>query len=143
MVLRHSVERMLRTLKHAGKFDGVAGIVVGACVRCDEPSDVTPYTLNEILDQVLGNLGLPVFSGLVLGHTEEQLTLLLGVEADGRKCMYAHHHRSRRLVLIGRGSMRRAQAQLAYSNPAQPLPGCGFHSTASGQLFAEPCHLAS
>ncbi len=78
---RYAVARMLRTLKHAGKFKDVAGIVVGACARCDEPSDVTPYTLNEIFDQVLGDLGVPVFSGLVLGHTDEQLTIPLGVQA--------------------------------------------------------------
>jgi muramoyltetrapeptide carboxypeptidase len=85
---RYAVARMLRTLKHAGKLDDVAGIVVGACVNCDEPSDATPYTLNEIFDQVLGSLGKPVFSGLVLGHTDEQLTVPLGVQAsmDASSC---------------------------------------------------------
>lgn len=85
----YAVARMLRALKHGGKFDDVAGVVVGACANCDEPSSATPYTLNEIFDQVLGDLGVPVFSGLVLGHTAEQLTVPLGTQAsmDASACM--------------------------------------------------------
>jgi muramoyltetrapeptide carboxypeptidase len=84
----YAIARMLLTLKHAGKLDQVAGIVVGACARCDEPSEASPYSLNEVFDQVLGNLKVPVFSGLVLGHTDEQLTLPVGVQArmDASKC---------------------------------------------------------
>lgn len=84
----YAIARMLMTLKHAGKFDDVAGIVVGACARCDEPSEASPYSLNEVFDQVLGNLKVSVFGGLVLGHTDEQITLPVGVRAsmDASKC---------------------------------------------------------
>lgn len=84
----YSMARMLLTLRHAGKFKDVAGVVVGACARCDKPSEASPYTLNEVFDQVLGDLGVPVFSGLVLGHTDEQLTVPLGVQArmDANAC---------------------------------------------------------
>ncbi|WP_309090069.1 LD-carboxypeptidase [Phenylobacterium sp.] len=77
----YSVARMLLTLKHAGKFRDVAGVVVGAFARSDGASDVTPYTLNEVFDQVLGQVGVPVFSGLAIGHTDEQLTLPVGARA--------------------------------------------------------------
>lgn len=77
----YAIARMLLTLKHAGKLEGVAGVVVGACARCDGGSDVSPYSLNEVFDQILGDLGVPVFGGLVLGHTDEQLTLPVGVQA--------------------------------------------------------------
>jgi muramoyltetrapeptide carboxypeptidase len=77
----YSMARMLLTLKHAGKLQQAAGIVVGACNNCDGPLEVSPYTLNEVFDLTLGDLKIPVFSGLPIGHTAEQLTLPLGVRA--------------------------------------------------------------
>jgi muramoyltetrapeptide carboxypeptidase len=34
-----------------------------------------------VLDNILGNLKVPVLSGLTIGHTDDQLTLPLGVAA--------------------------------------------------------------
>ncbi|MDZ5647572.1 LD-carboxypeptidase [Nitrospirillum sp. BR 11828] len=77
----YAIARMLWTLRHAGKLWAAAGIVVGACAGCDKPSDASPYGLNEVFDLVLGDLGIPVFSGLALGHTDDTLTVPLGVQA--------------------------------------------------------------
>lgn len=81
----YSVDRMLTHLKLAGKFDGVAGIVFGECADC-RPRDFKPsfesnFSLGEIVDRILGNLNVPVLSGLTIGHTDDQLTLPLGVMA--------------------------------------------------------------
>ena len=38
-------------------------------------------TLQEVLDEILGKLRIPVLSGLTFGHTDDQLTLPLGVMA--------------------------------------------------------------
>lgn len=78
----YRIARMLLTLQHAGKLREAAGIVVGHCARCDGPSDVTPYSLNEVFDQILSHASVPVFSGLLLGHTSEQITIPLGVRAQ-------------------------------------------------------------
>ncbi len=77
----YAVGRMLWQLRHAGKLSAAAGIVIGACVNCEKITDSSPYGLNEHLDMVLKDLGLPVLSGLVLGHTDDQLTVPLGVTA--------------------------------------------------------------
>nr|WP_211106067.1 LD-carboxypeptidase [Nitrospirillum iridis] len=77
----YAIARMLWTLRHAGKLQAAAGIVVGACAGCDKSSDASPYGLNEVFDLVLGDLGIPVFSGLALGHTDDTLTVPLGVQA--------------------------------------------------------------
>lgn len=77
----YRMARMLLTLEHVGKLRDAAGIVIGHCSRCDGSSDVTPYSLQEVFDQILGRVGVPVFGGLVLGHTSEQLTVPLGVNA--------------------------------------------------------------
>ena len=40
-----------------------------------------PYGLGEVLDNILGALKIPVLYGLTIGHTDDQLTLPLGVTA--------------------------------------------------------------
>ncbi len=87
----YSIARMLYGLKQAGKLSQAAAIVVGACARSEGPLDASPYTLNEVLYQTLGDLEIPVFHGLAIGHTDEQLTLPIGVLArvDAASCALA------------------------------------------------------
>jgi muramoyltetrapeptide carboxypeptidase len=84
----YTIARMLLELRQAGKLSQAAGIVVGVCADCDKTSDASPYTLNEVFDDLLGSLKIPVFSGLALGHTDDQLTVPLGVQArlDATAC---------------------------------------------------------
>jgi len=81
----YSVDRMLTQMRLAGKFDGAAGVVFGECNGC-RPRDYRPsfestLSLGEVLDEILGKLRVPVLSGLTFGHTEDQLTIPLGVTA--------------------------------------------------------------
>jgi muramoyltetrapeptide carboxypeptidase len=82
------IARRLLQLRQAGKLTQASGIVIGVCVNCDRSADASPYTLNEVFDDVLGDLNIPVFSGLVLGHTDDQLTVPLEVQArmDAAAC---------------------------------------------------------
>lgn len=81
----HRIDRMLTQLRLAGKLDEAAGVIFGECSNCGPsaymPSSVTPYSVGEILDNILGSLKVPVLSGLTIGHTGDQLTLPLGVQA--------------------------------------------------------------
>lgn len=77
----YSIDRMLTQLRLAGKLQKAAGIIVGECANC-EKDDIWDPSLGEVLDNLLGNLGIPVFYGLTFGHTEDQLTLPLGVKAE-------------------------------------------------------------
>lgn len=81
----YSIDRMLTHLRLAGKFDGVAGVIFGECQDCRpkdyKPSATIPYGLGEVLDNILGGLKVPVLYGLTIGHTDDQLTLPLGVSA--------------------------------------------------------------
>ena len=38
--------------------------------------------MSEVLDDLLGKLGVPSMAGLVFGHTREKATIPLGVEAE-------------------------------------------------------------
>ncbi len=75
---------MLTQLKLAGKFADAAGVVWGTCTDCapSRSSFEINLSLSEVLDEVLGTAGKPVLSGVVFGHTKEQATIPLGVEAE-------------------------------------------------------------
>jgi muramoyltetrapeptide carboxypeptidase len=81
----YRIDRMLTQLRLAGKLDEAAGIVFGECSECRprqfEPSFESTFSLGEVLDNLLGDLKIPVLSGLTIGHTDDQLTLPLGVMA--------------------------------------------------------------
>jgi muramoyltetrapeptide carboxypeptidase len=81
----YSIDRMLTQLRLAGKFEGVAGVIFGECKDCRprdyQPSFESTFSLGEVLDNILGKLNVPVLSGLTVGHTDDQLTLPLGVMA--------------------------------------------------------------
>jgi muramoyltetrapeptide carboxypeptidase len=81
----YSLDRMLTQLRLAGKFDQAAGVIWGECSDCGprayQPSLVLPFSVGEVVDNLLGDLKIPVLSGLTIGHTTDQLTLPLGVMA--------------------------------------------------------------
>ena len=81
----YRVDRMLTQLKLAGKLDAAAGIVWGECADC-RPNDYKPsfdstFTLGEVVDNIFGDLKIPVLAGLTIGHTDDQLTLPEGAMA--------------------------------------------------------------
>jgi muramoyltetrapeptide carboxypeptidase len=81
----YNIDRMLTQLRLAGKLKDAAGIVWGECDGCGprdyKPSTVLPFSVGEVVDNLLGALQVPVLSGLTIGHTNDQLTLPLGVTA--------------------------------------------------------------
>ena len=80
------IERNIIHLQLAGKLDGVAGIVVGELPYSEWGDGIGPdwpreRTVDDVLDQRLGDLGVPVLYGLPVGHGETIATLPLGVTA--------------------------------------------------------------
>jgi muramoyltetrapeptide carboxypeptidase len=77
----YQIDRMLIQLRRAGKLDQAAGIIIGEFVDCDPLDHSWFRSLDEVLDNNLGGLKIPVLYGLTIGHTNDQLTLPLGVMA--------------------------------------------------------------
>jgi muramoyltetrapeptide carboxypeptidase len=78
------IDRALLYLDQIGKLKGVRGIVVGELAGCEwyeHTSAPRSKTLENVLEDRLGPLGVPVLYGLPLGHGATQATLPLGVEA--------------------------------------------------------------
>jgi muramoyltetrapeptide carboxypeptidase len=78
----YRIDRMFTQLKLAGKLKAAAGIVVGECKDCPPPGHDSAFSLGEVIDYLLGDLGIPVLYGLSFGHTIDQVTLPLGVTAS-------------------------------------------------------------
>jgi len=82
----YSIDRMLTHLRLAGKFRGIRGLVWGECAACRprefQPGFESTFSTGEVVQNILGALDVPVLTGLVIGHTDDQLTLPLGVEAE-------------------------------------------------------------
>ena len=88
----YRIDRVLTQLRLAGKLSEAAGVLVGECISCDSGSCAPEFTpslsVREVLDGIVGKLSAPSMAGLTIGHTEDQLTLPLGVQAtlDATRC---------------------------------------------------------
>jgi muramoyltetrapeptide carboxypeptidase len=84
--LAYRLDRSIMTLRHSGMLDGARAIVLGEFVRCPLPPNAD-YTLNDVLLDVLGPLGIPVYGGFPVGHGERNLSWVIGQPAmirDGK-----------------------------------------------------------
>jgi len=76
----YRIDRMLAQLKMAGKFDEVVGVVIGECVSCEHDPERPSLSLDELIDDYFGALGVPVIHGLACGHGKYKATIPLGVQ---------------------------------------------------------------
>jgi muramoyltetrapeptide carboxypeptidase len=78
----YQVDRMLWQLRHAGKLQGVRGIVFGEMVDCVSPG-AAPELLDKAILSALEGFDGPIATGLRSGHVSGQnVTLTFGVEAE-------------------------------------------------------------
>jgi muramoyltetrapeptide carboxypeptidase len=77
----YRVDRMLTQIAQGGAFEHAAAVVFGYCTECNADGPAS-FSIEEILDDHLGSLGIPVLTGLAFGHLPQMLTLPLGLEAD-------------------------------------------------------------
>lgn len=88
------IDGQLTQLRHAGKLDNVAGVVVGEMEGCDW-GDLRPASdwarsrsLEDVLEEHLEPLGVPVLYRLPLGHGKHLASIPLGLrytlDADRR-----------------------------------------------------------
>jgi muramoyltetrapeptide carboxypeptidase len=81
------IDRMLMQLKLSGKFAGVQGIIFGEMLDCVQNKNVAEkaqgYSLRQVVEGVVGDLGIPVAYGLRSGHVlKRNITLPIGVRAS-------------------------------------------------------------
>lgn len=78
----YQIDRMLRQMVLAGKFDGVSGFVFGEMLECTSPG-TSPDLLEQVILRVLDWFDGPIAIGLRSGHvTRANVTLPLGIRAE-------------------------------------------------------------
>jgi muramoyltetrapeptide carboxypeptidase len=79
----YRVDRMLTQLKLAGVLSKIAGFVFGTCSECG-PGDGNfgALTLEEIFADHIKPLGIPAWSGAMIGHGMPQWTLAEGIDVE-------------------------------------------------------------
>lgn len=77
----YRLDRMLTHLRRAGVLEEVAGVIVGTLTGCLPSVDRPSLTADEVVDDVLGGLGVPCVAGLPVGHIDGQLAVPIGAWA--------------------------------------------------------------
>jgi muramoyltetrapeptide carboxypeptidase len=77
----YRLDRMLTHWRMAGKLQQVAGIAIGRFSRCDPTNTAPSFTAMEVLQERLGDLGIPIVADLPFGHDGENAALPVGVMA--------------------------------------------------------------
>jgi len=81
----YRLDRMFTQLDQAGKLRNAAAILVDRCSRC-KPAEYKPafentLSIEEVILDRLGGLGVPVLYGLTFGHVADKPVLPLGIPA--------------------------------------------------------------
>jgi muramoyltetrapeptide carboxypeptidase len=77
----YRIDRMLTQWRMSGALSKVCGIALGSFSRCEPPPNVPSFSVEEVLRDRLGDLGIPVVSGLPFGHDGPNAALPVGVLA--------------------------------------------------------------
>lgn len=73
----YRIDAMLTALRNAGKLDACAGVLLGYFTRCTADAEHS-LALEQVFDDILAPLGVPVLAGLSCGHDTPACALPLG-----------------------------------------------------------------
>lgn len=79
----YAVDRMMSQLQLGGVLHQIKGFVFGKCNECDPGgSGYGSLTMEEVIDHYIKPLGIPAFSGAMIGHIDDNVTLPNGIQAE-------------------------------------------------------------
>lgn len=79
----YAVDRMMSQLQLGGVLEQISGFVFGKCSDCDPGgSGYGSLTLEEVIDHYIQPLRIPAYSGAMIGHIDNNVTLPNGIEAE-------------------------------------------------------------
>ncbi len=76
----YAIDDGLTHLRNAGKLDAVAGIVIGD-MPGKHSGELQELSLEDVLEELLQPLGVPVIAGLPIGHGKHHATVPIGAMA--------------------------------------------------------------
>lgn len=78
----YRIDRMLTQLRLAGVLSKLKGFVFGTCAECTTGEGYGALTLQEIFDDHIRPLGIPAWSGAMIGHQTPQWTVPVGADVE-------------------------------------------------------------
>lgn len=79
----YAVDRMMSQLQLGGVLKDIDGLVFGKCSDCEPGgSGYGSLTLEEVIDHYVKPLGIPAFSGAMIGHIDDNATIPNGIKAE-------------------------------------------------------------
>ena len=79
----YAVDRMLSQLKLGGILKEISGFVFGKCTSCEPGGNgYGSLTLEEVVDHYIKPLGIPAYTGAMIGHISDNITIPNGIEAE-------------------------------------------------------------
>jgi len=77
----YRLDRMLTQLRQSYRLKEAAGIILGVFRGCEMKAGSRSLSLMDTLKDRLGDLNIPVFYGVSIGHISNNMTLPIGVKA--------------------------------------------------------------
>jgi muramoyltetrapeptide carboxypeptidase len=77
----YRIDRMLTQWRLSDALAKIRGIALGGFTRCEAPPNVPSFSVEEVLRDRLGDLGIPIVSHLPFGHDSPNAALPVGVKA--------------------------------------------------------------
>ncbi|MEA5515082.1 LD-carboxypeptidase [Nodularia sp. UHCC 0506] len=77
----YRIDRMLTQWRLSGVLSKVRGIALGSFTQCESPPNLPSFSVEEVLRDRLGDLGIPIVSNLPFGHGNPNAVLPVGVLA--------------------------------------------------------------
>ncbi|MEB2785298.1 S66 peptidase family protein [Algoriphagus persicinus] len=76
----YKMDRMMSTLKLNGTLDKIKGFIFGQCSDCEPGGGYGSLTLDQVLDDYVLQLGIPAYSGAMIGHISKQFIIPVGAK---------------------------------------------------------------
>lgn len=76
----YNIDRMLYQLKRSGKFEGLAGLVIGGFTNNKDTEIPFGKSVEEIISNIVAEYNFPVCFGFPVSHEKENYALKVGVD---------------------------------------------------------------
>ncbi len=76
----YRIDRMMSTLQLNGTLSKIKGFIFGQCSDCKPGGGYGAFTIDQIMDQYIIPLGIPAYTGAMIGHIPRQFIVPVGAK---------------------------------------------------------------
>lgn len=76
----YRIDRMMSTLQLNGTLSKIKGFIFGQCSGCTPGGGYGSFTVDQIMDHYILPLGIPAYTGAMIGHIPKQFIIPVGAK---------------------------------------------------------------